>query len=331
MKKFSIYFFLSISISIFLILNCSKATAQKKDANIQQILMLHPNATKNLQKSMDAVEAVFWKYQSRLKEYFITENDPRYKILDELVTQSNFIRKKIFDMEKYFLNLEKPQTNNPQTLTNPMAVYHYQTIFSDYNFQYDLGNYENMLNSRYIWVTSKKYDFINDSTTYADLWKTEFSNQPVWVVLDALDALLQDITTTELELLAMMIIKYAPAASLHGMHDHDMKMEVKNKQNPPTIQLKIEPDMMDGWNLQIQTQNFKFTPENVGKHSMDAEGHAHLYINGQKIARIYSNWYHLEGLPSGKHIIRITLNTNHHGTFTWNGKNIESEIELVVP
>jgi hypothetical protein len=35
----------------------------------------------------------------------------------------------------------------------------------------------------------------------------------------------------------------------------------------PTVSIKVYPDPMKGYNLQIETTNFKFAPENIGKTS----------------------------------------------------------------
>ena len=64
----------------------------------------------------------------------------------------------------------------------------------------------------------------------------------------------------------------------------------------------------------------------AGKHSIDrrvyisslamkpivGEGHAHLYIDGNKIARIYGEWYHLDELPEDAQMISVGLYANNH-------------------
>jgi hypothetical protein len=62
--------------------------------------------------------------------------------------------------------------------------------------------------------------------------------------------------------------------------------------------------------------NFKFTPERANQPSDSyQEGHAHLYINGKKVTRIYGNWYYLSELPAGRNEVRVSLNGNGHETF----------------
>lgn len=95
----------------------------------------------------------------------------------------------------------------------------------------------------------------------------------------------------------------------------------------PEVMLHASQDKNGGWNLHLMTHNFKFTPENSGTEDVMGEGHAHLFVNGKKIARIYSNWFHAS-LPKGKYKVKVNLTTNSHKDYYHNGQPIESEIEL---
>ena len=52
------------------------------------------------------------------------------------------------------------------------------------------------------------------------------------------------------------------------------------------------------------------------------EGHSHLYVDGEKRARIYGQWLHVPDLGSGSHDVKVTLNANDHGVLTVNGQPI---------
>ncbi|MDX2096514.1 MAG: hypothetical protein SFW36_01950 [Leptolyngbyaceae cyanobacterium bins.59] len=116
----------------------------------------------------------------------------------------------------------------------------------------------------------------------------------------------------------------------HGGHTAKVK-EIPNGQPIPTVKLIARPDVMKGWNVEVQVTNFRFAPERVNQSSDVKEGHAHLYLNGQKIARLYGNWYHLESLKPGKHTLTITLNTNTHEDLTYKGKVISASTLIEVP
>lgn len=114
--------------------------------------------------------------------------------------------------------------------------------------------------------------------------------------------------------------------STHLTHDHS-ETHSQIELDPilaPTLSIDIIKDKKAGWLLKLNTMNFQFTPEDANTPHVDNQGHAHLYIDGEKITRLYSNYYYLSDLPKGKHEIKVTLNSNNHEDFTLNGEIIES-------
>ena len=88
---------------------------------------------------------------------------------------------------------------------------------------------------------------------------------------------------------------------------------------------------MGGYNLHLITTNFKFTPENAGRTQVFGEGHAHLYLNDEKIARVYGNWFYLPPLPQGDYDVEVTLNGNGHEMLTWGGEPIGDAVTIAAP
>ncbi|NER48333.1 MAG: hypothetical protein F6J92_16850 [Symploca sp. SIO1A3] len=131
----------------------------------------------------------------------------------------------------------------------------------------------------------------------------------------------------------------------HNHHHHDGGMngekeghshgtrEITRGQPVPTVDLIVHEDTMKGWNLEIKVSNFKFAPENANKEHISGEGHAHLYINNQKITRLYSNWFYLDNLEPGRHKITVTLNSNSHEDLVYNNQVIADTevIEITAP
>ncbi|AFY78574.1 MAG: hypothetical protein IGR93_09255 [Hydrococcus sp. C42_A2020_068] len=105
-------------------------------------------------------------------------------------------------------------------------------------------------------------------------------------------------------------------------HEHKM-MEIPDGQPIPTVDLIVHRDALKGWNLELKVTNFAFAPEKVNQSSNFKEGHAHLYVNGKKITRLYGNWYYLDRLEPGRNEIKVSLNANGHETFIHRGKAIE--------
>ncbi len=65
----------------------------------------------------------------------------------------------------------------------------------------------------------------------------------------------------------------------------------------PTINAKFQTDPFSEFNLHLSTSNFIFIPEYAGLKNKNGRGHAHLYIDGQKFARLYGYWYHINKIP----------------------------------
>ena len=108
-----------------------------------------------------------------------------------------------------------------------------------------------------------------------------------------------------------------------GSHAHK-QLEVSADLPPPSVELAVYEDVVNGWNLEVQLANFEFAPSTVNEPGPQNEGHAHLYINGEKVTRLYSNWYHLPELSPGDNEIMVTLNTNVHEDLTVNGEIISA-------
>jgi|GEM_PF-1059111 len=121
--------------------------------------------------------------------------------------------------------------------------------------------------------------------------------------------------------------KKAPAAS-HGAH---AMIEVDQKLPIPSVVLHATKDSKDGYNLHLATQNFIFTPESVGGVAKPNTGHAHLYVNGIKVARLYSPWFNLGAahLQDGENKVEVTLNADDHSEWAVDGKHIGAETVLV--
>jgi hypothetical protein len=93
-----------------------------------------------------------------------------------------------------------------------------------------------------------------------------------------------------------------------------------NSKDLPDVKVLAEEDSMGGWNISLVTTNFTFTPENVGGEDVEGEGHAHLYVDGEKVTRLYGNHYYLSAQGEGDHEITVTLNANSHKDYTVDGE-----------
>lgn len=105
----------------------------------------------------------------------------------------------------------------------------------------------------------------------------------------------------------------------HSAHNHETVVSVPAGPGAPGLKLSVVKDPETGWNLHIQTRNFTFAAANAGATHKDGEGHAHLYINGEKRARVYGDWFHIAALPAGQVQVSVSLNTNDHHALAVDG------------
>jgi len=64
---------------------------------------------------------------------------------------------------------------------------------------------------------------------------------------------------------------------------------------------------------------------------VDGEGHAHVYVDGEKVGRAYGEWFHLKGVAPGDREIRVTLQTNGHSEYAVDGQPVQAVTTLSVP
>lgn len=126
---------------------------------------------------------------------------------------------------------------------------------------------------------------------------------------------------------------YGVSEALTGANHAHPLINVKDDLPQPSVQHLVLPDSKDGYNIQILTQNFAFTPARINDDNRDNEGHAHIYINGEKIARVYGHWYHVPSslLQTGMNVISVTLNANDHSEWAIDNVPITSNVRVVKP
>ena len=117
-------------------------------------------------------------------------------------------------------------------------------------------------------------------------------------------------------------------ATSHTM-DHDTPLEV-DPANAPTLNIALSKDPMSGYNLHVSVTDFEFSPQQASRANADGQGHAHVYVNGEKQGRLYGPWLHLAALPQGEVTVEVTLNANNHQPLSVNGAAIKASTTVEV-
>ena len=111
---------------------------------------------------------------------------------------------------------------------------------------------------------------------------------------------------------------------------HEIEQELA-----PKATLEIEKDPTGGFNVQVVTTNFIWRPEMASMKHVTGEGHAHVFLDGRKIMRIYNQWFHLNtyqfSTRAGEQLLSIEFVGNDHAPYTIQGLPVGTEQVVDVP
>lgn len=114
----------------------------------------------------------------------------------------------------------------------------------------------------------------------------------------------------------------------HMLHSNASQAISVDPAAAPTLDLQLFPLADGSVNLRLHTRNFTFAPQQVDTPAVPGEGYANLYIDGAKIARLYSEWFHIADLPAGAQELTVALYASNHQPFALNGSEIAASIPL---
>ena len=131
-------------------------------------------------------------------------------------------------------------------------------------------------------------------------------------------------------MLAVATIVPSQAQSNGAISVHEITQETASKAT-----LDIQKDPTGGFNVQVITSNFVWRPEMASMQHVPGEGHAHVYLDGRKIMRIYNEWFHLNtyqfSTRAGEQLLSIEFVGNDHAPYTIQGLPVGAEQVVDVP
>ena len=113
-------------------------------------------------------------------------------------------------------------------------------------------------------------------------------------------------------------------------HASDAPSEVVSEL-PVSLTVTAEADADGGIDVRIATEGFRFAPELVDQAHTPGSGHAHVYLDGEKLGRVFEPDYHIAAAPPGEREVRVSLNTNDHSELVYGGKRVEATVLVTVP
>lgn len=84
----------------------------------------------------------------------------------------------------------------------------------------------------------------------------------------------------------------------------------------------------DGWDLAMEIENFELFQPDGEAPDRPEQGHAHLYLNGLKLGRLYTGTASIGALLPGTYTVRVALNSNTHMPVMADGQPVEASAEI---
>ena len=112
------------------------------------------------------------------------------------------------------------------------------------------------------------------------------------------------------------------------IHQHSA-LEIPIDAAVPRIEISVERDPIDGVNVLLKIENYLMnSPIDQSADAPVLQGHAHVFVNGQKKQRLYGNAIHIpqEWLRDGVNQVAISLNSHQHENWTKDGKSIVGSV-----
>lgn len=136
-------------------------------------------------------------------------------------------------------------------------------------------------------------------------------------------------------LTAVWILAFAGSGSASAHTSGASSIHEISRATAPSAELVITKDPTGGFNVQVLTSRFTWRPDMASMKYVEGEGHAHVYLDGEKIMRIYNNWFHLNtfqfATKAGEQLVSIELVGNDHAPYTTEGLPVGAEALVDVP
>ena len=113
-------------------------------------------------------------------------------------------------------------------------------------------------------------------------------------------------------------------------HDHGDAVEFTGA-DAPTIEIQVLADPAGGVNIGVTTSNFTVAPRSASTGHVEGEGHFHLWVDGVKTTRFYTDWLHVPGVVEGSVELMVELSANDHRPYAFGGEAIAATVAFDVP
>ena len=112
---------------------------------------------------------------------------------------------------------------------------------------------------------------------------------------------------------------------------HAMTNGVQEDPAPSLEITAVTAPSPDGFDIALEVTNFTFTQGEENADHVPNEGHAHVYLNGLKLGRLYDQTYRIGALPPGGYDLTVALNTNDHRPYLDANEPVIGRLTFTIP
>ncbi|MEQ6204524.1 copper chaperone PCu(A)C [Sulfitobacter sp. HNIBRBA2951] len=112
--------------------------------------------------------------------------------------------------------------------------------------------------------------------------------------------------------------------------DHSLENGIVQTPSPGLTIAWETPPTEQGATVRLSTENFTFIRTKDDAAHTPNHGHAHVYLNGLKLGRLYEPMFELGALAAGDYTLSIALNSNDHRPYVRDGQSVSAALEFTI-
>lgn len=122
----------------------------------------------------------------------------------------------------------------------------------------------------------------------------------------------------------------APMINADGGPPRSVFLRLPANAADPTVAMELKPRDNGTWRLTIHTTGFTFTSICVTDAEAVPVGHAHVIVNGAKVASAFEPFMDIGPLPPGQHDVTVVLRGRDHRALLGKNGLIKADTTITV-
>ncbi|NEB60747.1 hypothetical protein G3I61_13610 [Streptomyces diastaticus] len=101
-------------------------------------------------------------------------------------------------------------------------------------------------------------------------------------------------------------------------------------EHAPEVGIEVQPEADESWDVRLTVRGFTFSPEGTEAEAAAGRGVAHLFLDGDHVARLYRPRYRLPAdlVPRGTHQLTVRLYADDDTVWAADGEPVESTADI---